>query len=219
MHTDADASFSCLFSGALTAHEETSAKRIAAIFRRLGISHLGVSDESNTLVGVITRRHLIKPPVSVPLVSVRSARHVLSPSPEVAVDLSYATEATLESSAMDSIALVQRRSVMQRRTNSILMGVEPAVRFDDEEDETDRSESIEPTPESEYTDSQHDQAFRDATGGALEQVRSGRSRADSEASTNSGLGGINTTGGSSSKKKQSSLSRLNAYTKEYNAHA
>jgi len=49
-------------AGALSGHEETSAKRIAAIFRRLGISHLGVCDEHNKLVGVITRRHLIKPP-------------------------------------------------------------------------------------------------------------------------------------------------------------
>lgn len=91
-------------------------------------------------------------------------------------------------------------------------GIEPSVRFDDEEDETDQSESVDPSPDSEDPDgnsySPRDQAFRDATGLSL-----GRPRGDSEASVESG--GINTTGGGSARKKQkSSLSRLNAYTKE-----
>lgn len=128
-------------SGALTAHEETSAKRIAAIFRRVGISHLGVSDANNKLVGVITRRHLIKPPsaIAATLVPQRSVQQLLADadlraSPEAVLDLqAYDANYEFEQSAMDHLGSAQTRAALARRSNSIL-GDDPAVRFDDEED-------------------------------------------------------------------------------------
>lgn len=127
--------------GALTAHEETSAKRIAAIFRRVGISHLGVSDANNKLVGVITRRHLIKPPpaIAATMVPQRSVQQLLAEadlraSPEAVLDLqAYDASYEFEQSAMDHLGSAQTRAALARRSNSIL-GDDPAVRFDDEED-------------------------------------------------------------------------------------
>ena len=159
-------------AGALTAHEETSAKRVAAIFRRVGISHLGVSDANNKLVGIITRRHLIKPPATLPVLPssaaggagsggaagvhmLSSAQHSVAQllasgdvhaSPDAVLDLQeYDAAQDFEQSAMDqNIALQQSRAAAAAaaaqssrltRRNSLLGGAEPAVRFDDEEDE------------------------------------------------------------------------------------
>jgi chloride channel 7 len=147
-------------AGTLTAYEETSAKRIAAIFRRLGISHLGVADGTNKLVGVITRRHLIKPPVAVvapslspstvPITgtstihapdSVRAVTSILEndglePSPDTVFDLVHFNPSNaLESEAMTPLRANQyRASRASRRTQSIFNGEDPSVMFDDEED-------------------------------------------------------------------------------------
>ena len=134
-------SLSVRVSGALTAHEETSAKRIAAIFRRVGISHLAVSDANNKLVGVITRRHLIKPPpaITATLAPQKSVQQLLADadlraSPEAVLDLqAYDASTEFEQSAMDHLGSAQTRAALARRSNSIL-GDDPAVRFDDEED-------------------------------------------------------------------------------------
>lgn len=49
-------------AGAVTARAETPAKRLAALFRRVGLSHVCVCDKHNRFLGLITRRHLITPP-------------------------------------------------------------------------------------------------------------------------------------------------------------
>jgi hypothetical protein len=49
-------------SGCLTARPATPAKRLAALFRRVGLSHLCITDKNNVFQGLITRRVLIYPP-------------------------------------------------------------------------------------------------------------------------------------------------------------
>lgn len=46
-------------AGCMTARPQTPAKRLAALFRRVGLSHLCITDENNVFVGMITRRSLI----------------------------------------------------------------------------------------------------------------------------------------------------------------
>ena len=46
-------------TGVFTVQQETSAKRIHAMFRRIGLSHLCVIDHHHALAGIITRRSLI----------------------------------------------------------------------------------------------------------------------------------------------------------------
>lgn len=46
-------------SGVLAVHETTSTKRCSVLFRKLGISHLMVTNVQHKLVGVITRRNLL----------------------------------------------------------------------------------------------------------------------------------------------------------------
>lgn len=80
--------------GSLTAHAETSVKRVAALFRRCGISHLCVTSIDNRLLGVITRRHLLGTPALVEAVhgheaSAQAAAHhavALSPSAQAELD-------------------------------------------------------------------------------------------------------------------------------------
>ena len=48
--------------GAITAHPSTPAKRLVTLFRRLGLSHLPVTDRQHRFVGFVTRRCLIAPP-------------------------------------------------------------------------------------------------------------------------------------------------------------
>ena len=50
---------SLIDTGVFTVHEETSTKRIHAMFRRIGLSHLCVLDHQHQLTGIITRRSLI----------------------------------------------------------------------------------------------------------------------------------------------------------------
>ena len=50
--------------GAVTAHLTTPTKRIAALFRRVGVSHLCVTDHHNIFYGIITRRNLVTVPGS-----------------------------------------------------------------------------------------------------------------------------------------------------------
>ena len=49
-------------SGVITAHPSTPSKRLQMLFRRLGISHLCVTDRSHRFLGFVTRRCLIYPP-------------------------------------------------------------------------------------------------------------------------------------------------------------
>lgn len=143
-------------SGALTAHEDTSAKRIAAIFRRMGLSHLAVADNTNKLVGIITRRHLIKPPsAATPALMARRMSLAVAPAEsDLAVDepdemsladLVQAEQAMdappLEQQAIASAAQNAQTRRAARRQGSILMASSyaPIVRFDDEEDDTGMS--------------------------------------------------------------------------------
>lgn len=48
--------------GATYAHEDTHARRLHALFRRLGVSHIPVVDRDHRLLGVLTRRNLLSPP-------------------------------------------------------------------------------------------------------------------------------------------------------------
>ena len=48
--------------GVITAHPTTPAKRLQMLFRRLGISHLCVTDKRHHFLGFVTRRCLIYPP-------------------------------------------------------------------------------------------------------------------------------------------------------------
>ena len=50
--------------GTITAHPSTPAKRLVTLFRRLGLSHLPVTDKQHRFVGFVTRRCLIVPPSS-----------------------------------------------------------------------------------------------------------------------------------------------------------
>ena len=50
---------SLIDTGVFTVHEETSTKRVHAMFRRIGLSHLPVIDHQHQLTGIITRRSLI----------------------------------------------------------------------------------------------------------------------------------------------------------------
>ena len=50
--------------GTITAHPSTPAKRLVTLFRRLGLSHLPVTDKQHRFVGFVTRRCLIVPPTS-----------------------------------------------------------------------------------------------------------------------------------------------------------
>ena len=49
-------------AGCMTARPLTPAKRLAAVFRRVGLSHLCITDKNNIFQGLITRRSLITPP-------------------------------------------------------------------------------------------------------------------------------------------------------------
>jgi hypothetical protein len=51
-------------AGCMTARAQTPAKRLAALFRRVGLSHLCITDKNNRFVGLITRRSLITPPMT-----------------------------------------------------------------------------------------------------------------------------------------------------------
>eukprot|EP00743_Colponemidia_sp_Colp-15_P015635 GILK01018879.1.p1 GENE.GILK01018879.1~~GILK01018879.1.p1 ORF type:complete len:208 (+),score=33.83 GILK01018879.1:1-624(+) len=55
--------------GTFSAMEETSAKRIQKFFRRIGSSHLCVTDSSHQLLGMITRKELVSTKMD------RSANH------------------------------------------------------------------------------------------------------------------------------------------------
>jgi len=242
-------------AGALTAHEETSAKRIAAIFRRLGISHLGVADGSNKLVGIITRRHLIKPPAVLPpntphlapqqAVAQLLEKEDLEASPETVLDLaSYDPSLALEAEAMRPLGANQNRlarAARRGRTQSIFAGGsdDPAVRFDDEEDALPATEA--PGAQSLASPAEGDESA-DAAAAAAAGVddtaafnaasasAAGQQQFDAEApgdddDINATGGSINVTGGSSgraggsgptprTKAKQSSLMRLNNYTKQ-----
>lgn len=195
-------------AGTLTAHEETSAKRIAAIFRRLGISHLGVSDANNRLVGVITRRHLIKPPAALPpapMVPVqRSGGDDLDASPETVLELAAydeALHAEQQPSEVDSMQLNQTLAARFRRSNSIL-GDDPAVRFDDDED----------FPE----DDAH--AFGDDDDGDNDAQLYDVDAPDDDSINNTGASARSVRSTASmrarSSKQESSLSRLNKYTSQ-----
>lgn len=46
-------------AGCMTARPQTPAKRLAALFRRVGLSHLCITDKDNIFRGLITRRSLI----------------------------------------------------------------------------------------------------------------------------------------------------------------
>ena len=50
--------------GTITAHPSTPAKRLVTLFRRLGLSHLPVTDKQHRFLGFVTRRCLIVPPTS-----------------------------------------------------------------------------------------------------------------------------------------------------------
>jgi hypothetical protein len=49
-------------AGCMTARPQTPAKRLAALFRRVGLSHLCITDKDNVFRGLVTRRSLITPP-------------------------------------------------------------------------------------------------------------------------------------------------------------
>jgi hypothetical protein len=51
-------------AGCITARPLTPAKRLAALFRRVGLSHLAITDKDNKFLGLITRRSLIVPPTA-----------------------------------------------------------------------------------------------------------------------------------------------------------
>jgi hypothetical protein len=53
-------------AGCMTARPQTPAKRLAALFRRVGLSHLCITDKNNIFRGLITRRSLITPPGAPP---------------------------------------------------------------------------------------------------------------------------------------------------------
>jgi hypothetical protein len=57
-------------AGCMTARPATPAKRLAALFRRVGLSHLCITDKNNVFQGLITRRALITPPA-----------HLMPPAP------------------------------------------------------------------------------------------------------------------------------------------
>ena len=195
-------------AGTLTAHEETSAKRIAAIFRRLGISHLGVSDANIRLVGIITRRHLIKPPAALPpapMVPVqRSSGDDLDASPETVLELAAYDEALHAehgSSEIDSMQLNQMSAARFRRSNSIL-GDDPAVRFDDDEDYPEDDEQA--FDEGDGADDNNAQLYdvdapEDDINNTGASSRSNRSTASMR---------------SRSSKHESSLARLSKYTSQ-----
>lgn len=54
-------------AGCMTARPQTPAKRLAALFRRVGLSHLCITDKDNIFCGLITRRSLITPPGVAPV--------------------------------------------------------------------------------------------------------------------------------------------------------
>jgi hypothetical protein len=196
----------------LTAHEETSAKRIAAIFRRLGISHLGVSDANNKLVGVITRRHLIKPPAALPstphLAPQRGVEELLAAddlqaSPEAVMELQrYDAALQLETSAMEPLEDNQRAAAAaSHRRGASLLGAEdaPAVRFDDEEDTLSPelvAASASPEPESSPEPEEHvseekvDEELGRSTGGGVSMLnRSAGSTGGSNINNSTGSSG------------------------------
>lgn len=47
--------------GALTIRSALHARRVATLFRRVGCSHLAVTDQQNRIVGMVTRRDLLEP--------------------------------------------------------------------------------------------------------------------------------------------------------------
>jgi hypothetical protein len=51
-------------AGCMTARLATPATRLAALFRRVGLSHLCITDKNNVFQGLITRRSLITPPLT-----------------------------------------------------------------------------------------------------------------------------------------------------------
>ena len=51
-------------AGCMTARPATPAKTLAALFRRVGLSHLCITDKDNKFQGLITRRTLITPPAT-----------------------------------------------------------------------------------------------------------------------------------------------------------
>lgn len=53
-------------AGCMTARPQTPAKRLAALFRRVGLSHLCITDKDNIFRGLVTRRSLITPPGTAP---------------------------------------------------------------------------------------------------------------------------------------------------------
>lgn len=67
-------------SGVLAVHEQTSSKRCAALFRKLGVSHLMVTDVRHKLVGVITRRNLIAAPEKAASTAPAASTDVLPPT-------------------------------------------------------------------------------------------------------------------------------------------
>jgi CBS domain-containing protein len=246
-------------AGALTAHEDTSAKRIAAIFRRLGISHLGVADHTNKLVGVITRRHLIKAPAVLPPNTPHMApqqavqqlleKEDLDASPDAVLDLaSYDPALALEAEAMRPLGVNQSRAARaarsSRRSQSIFAGdyPDPAVRFDDEEDALPLPSAEAPgvlSPDSNQDgegDDDEDGGAIDITldhGGSGEQQQLDAEAPDDDLNNTGAAGGngggddLANTGGNSAgasrggagptprtKAKQSSLSRLNNYTRQ-----
>jgi chloride channel 7 len=48
--------------GCMSARPLTPAKRLAVLFRRVGLSHLTITDKNHSFLGLITRRQLITPP-------------------------------------------------------------------------------------------------------------------------------------------------------------
>jgi len=60
-------------AGCMTARPATPAKRLAALFRRVGLSHLCITDKNNVFQGLITRRALIAPPAA--LAAAAAAQH------------------------------------------------------------------------------------------------------------------------------------------------
>jgi len=95
-------------AGCFSAQLETPTQRVQALFRRVGTSHLAVTDQWNKVLGVITRGDLLKPrpdhPIRLPLVSYADGPGEF----ELERIVTHASEPTSSSSSASSLALAPR---------------------------------------------------------------------------------------------------------------
>ena len=101
-------------SGCLTARPATPAKRLAALFRRVGLSHLCITDKNNVFQGLITRRVLIYPPSALAAAAAAAVAHAQhahghAPSPSPTAGAGGASSNTQHQ--QQHAAQVRRRNV------------------------------------------------------------------------------------------------------------